>query len=59
MVQWHSTYFNDYIWQIDDAHAQLQQLEGTNHNEEGANDDDELRVMESKIMIVEKVPLEF
>jgi hypothetical protein len=36
----------------------LQQLEVTNHNEEGENDDDELRVMESKIMIVEKVPLE-
>ncbi len=58
MVQWHSTYFNDYIQQIDDVHGQLQQLEGTNHNEEGANDDDELRVMESKVMIVEKVPLE-
>jgi hypothetical protein len=36
----------------------LQQLEGTNHNEEGGNDGDELRVMESKVMIVEKVPLE-
>jgi hypothetical protein len=36
----------------------LQQLDGTNHNEEGTNDDDELRVMESKVMIVEKVPLE-
>ncbi len=58
MVQWHSTYFHDYIQQIDDVHAQLQQLEVTNHNEEGENDDDELRVMESKIMIVEKVPLE-
>lgn len=58
MVQWHSTYFNDYIQQIDDVHAQLQQLEGTNHNEEGPNDDDELCVMESKIMIVEMVPLE-
>lgn len=58
MVQSHSTYFNDYIQQIDDVHAQLQQLEGTNHNEEGGNDGDELRVMESKVMIVEKVPLE-
>jgi hypothetical protein len=36
----------------------LQQLEGTNHNEEGPNDDDELCVMESKVMIVEMVPLE-
>jgi hypothetical protein len=36
----------------------LQQLEGTNHSEEEANNDDELRVMESKVMIVEKVPLE-
>jgi hypothetical protein len=35
----------------------LQQLEGTNHNEEGPNDDDELRVMESKVMIVGMVTI--